>query len=59
MIKYFCDICDKEVLTEYHLKTVRFFTEGEHIYHACETCRNNILKYINELKKEENKHGTT
>ena len=58
MIKYFCDICGKEVPTEYRLKTISLVTEGEHVYHACETCRNNILKCINKLQ-EESKNGNT
>ena len=63
MVKYFCDICGKEVQKEDCLDTIKINTDNFHSYHnvyysACESCRINISNYILKMK-EESKNGNT
>lgn len=58
MVKFFCDICDKEVDSEYSLEPIKIKTTDnvggiikENKYCACEWCRNKINHYILGIKE--------
>jgi len=60
MIKYFCDICNKEVEQETDLDTIKIcglVKENSRIvtvyYQTCSTCRTNINDHILKIQKEE------
>lgn len=62
MVKFFCDICDKEVDSEYSLEPIKIKTTDnvggiikENKYCACEWCRNKINHYILGIKAESKK----
>ena len=63
MIKYFCDICGKQVDGDFSLEPVKIWAlpDGANMfnfsYQACYQCRDKLNKYILEIqdkaKKEE------
>lgn len=62
MVKYFCDICGKEVDSGYSLESIKIKTTDnlggiikENKYCACEWCRNKINHYILGIKDESKK----
>ena len=63
MVKFFCDICGKEVDSESRLEPIKIKTTDnlraiikETRYSACGLCRNNINHYILLKIKEEHKN---
>lgn len=61
MVKYFCDICGKEVRCGYNLDAVKIIIESPYniiYYSACGNCRKNLNEHILKIQ-EESKNGNT
>ena len=61
MVKYFCDICGKEVRKEDCLDTIKIVMDSPYniiYYSACFDCRINLKEHILKMT-EEHKNGTT
>lgn len=64
MIKYFCDICGKEVSSDSKLAAIKILDipAGPYVsgiqYQACISCRTNINNHILKIQ-EESKNGNT
>jgi hypothetical protein len=62
MVKYFCDICGKEVQRVDNLDIIKISTDyhsyNDIYYSACVDCRIKLNEYILKIR-EENKNGNT
>ena len=55
MVKYFCDICGKEVRKEDCLDTIKIIIDGPYniiYYSTCDNCRIKLNEHILKMKEE-------